>query len=119
MMKQRFRKWVGSVEYIVGIQDGAELGAKVMARRRLRNNFHKYHRKVKELKRYDHIIKRVQWFNETRSATTMNDCYQSWRLYIKRYKLAKKFILRSSNSLDKQLVNEGFSIWKQLCSRKK
>lgn len=118
-MKQRFRQWVGSVEYIVGIQDGAELGAKVMARRRLRNNFNKYHRKCKELKRFDHIMKRVQWFNETRNYTTTNDCYQSWRLYIKRYKLAKKFILRSSNSLDKQLVNEGFSIWKQMCSRKK
>lgn len=90
-----------------------------MARRRLRNNFNKYHRKVKELRRFDHIIKRVQWFGETRSRTTKNDCYQSWRLYIKRYKLAKKFILRSSNSLDKQLVNEGFSVWKQMCSRKK
>ena len=36
--------------------------------------------------------------------------------YIKRHKLAKKFIVRSSNSLDKQLINEGFSIWQQMCT---
>lgn len=101
MMKQRFRQWVGSVEYIVGIQDGAELGAKIMTRRRLRNNFNRYHHKVKELKRLEHIEKRVAWFNETRNNNTKLDSYQSWKLYIKQYKLAKKFILRSSNSLDK------------------
>jgi len=39
MMRRRFRQWVNATEYILGIQDGAVLGAKVMARRRLRNNF--------------------------------------------------------------------------------
>lgn len=112
MMRQRFRQWVGGTEYIVGIQDGAELGAKIMAKRRLRNNFQKYLAKVREVKRLEHIQKRVAWFNQTRDGTTTNDCYQSWKLYIKRHKLAKKFIVRSSNSLDKQLINEGFSIWK-------
>lgn len=119
MMKQRFKQWVGSTEYIVGVQDAAELGAKIMARRRLRNNFNKYLRKVREVKRLEHIQNRVAWFNQTRSAATANDCYQSWKLYIKRSKLAKKFILRSSNSLDKQLINEGFSVWKQMCSKKR
>lgn len=33
--------------------------------------------------------------------------------------MAKKFIVRSSNSLDKQLINEGFAIWKQMCSKKR
>ena len=119
MMRQRFRQWVGSTEYIVGVQDAAELGAKVMAKRRLRNNFNKYLAKVREVKRLEHIQKRVTWFNQTRNAATINDCYQSWKLYIKRHKLAKKFIVRSSNSLDKQLINEGFSIWKQMCSKQR
>jgi hypothetical protein len=70
MMKQRFRQWVASTEYIVGIQDGAELGAKIMNRRRLRNNFHKFLRKVKENKRLEHISKRVSWFNGTRNGAT-------------------------------------------------
>ena len=32
MMKQRFKQWVGSTEYIVGVQDAAEFGANIMAR---------------------------------------------------------------------------------------
>ena len=55
MMRQRFKQWVGGTEYIVGIQDGAELGAKIMAKRRLRNNFQKYLAKVREVKRLEHI----------------------------------------------------------------
>lgn len=54
-----------------------------------------------------------------RSAATKNDCYQSWRLWMRKFKLAKKFLMRASNGLDKQLVNEGFSIWKQMCSIKR
>ena len=38
---------------------------------------------------------------------------------MKKIKLAKKFLMRASNGLDKQLVNEGFSIWKQMCSLKR
>lgn len=41
-MRRRFKQWVAATEYILGIQDGAVLGAKVMARRRLRNNFNKW-----------------------------------------------------------------------------
>lgn len=75
MMKQRFKQWIASTEYIVGVQDAAELGAKIMARRRLRNNFHKYLAKVREAKRLEHIENRVTWFNKTRNAATTNDCY--------------------------------------------
>lgn len=38
---------------------------------------------------------------------------------MRKFKLAKKFLMRASNGLDKQLVNEGFSIWKQMCSIKR
>jgi len=83
-----------------------------MARRRLRNNFLKWLEQVKALRRVEHIGKKVGWFTETRGVTSKVDCFQSWRLYIKRYKLAKKFLTRSAASIDKQLANEGFSIWK-------
>jgi len=119
MMKKRFKQWVGSTEYILNIADGAQRGSKIMQKRRLRNNFVKYLAKVKELRRLEHIMKRVSWFSDTRSATSKNDCYQSWRLFIRQHKLAKKFLVRSSNSLDKQLANDGFSKWKQMCSKKR
>ena len=118
-MKKRFKQWVASTEFILNVEEGAELGAKIMARRRLRNNFAKYLAKVREIKRLEHIQKKVSWFSETRSQTTTNDCYQSWRLFVKRHKMAKKFLLRSCNSIDKQMINQGFCSWKQMCSSKR
>lgn len=61
-----------------------------MKRRKLRNNFNKLLKKVKALRREDHIEKRVAWFTETREKATKNDCYQSWRLFTGKIKLAKK-----------------------------
>lgn len=75
MMKQRFKQWVASTEFIIKVQSGAELGAKVFDRRRLRNNFNKYLAKVKEARRLEHIEKKVEWFAGTRAAACKNDCY--------------------------------------------
>jgi hypothetical protein len=83
-----------------------------MARRRLRNNFQKWLRQVKALRRAEHIAKKAGWFTDTRGETSKNDCFQSWRLFVKRHKLAKKFLMRSAGSIDKQLANEAFSVWK-------
>ena len=119
MMRQRFKQWVGSTEYILNIAEGAARGHKLMEKRRLRNNFMRYLAKVKELRRLEHINKRVSWFSDTRSATATNDVFQSWRLYVKQNQTAKRFLVRASNTLDKQLVNDGFSKWKQMCSKKR
>jgi hypothetical protein len=118
-LRQRFKQWVSSSEYILSIADGATLGAKIMHRRRLRNNFNKLKKQVKALQRVEHIEKRVAWFMGVRKGANKNDCYQSWRLWVKKWRLAKKFLMRSSNGLDKQLVNEGFGVWKQMCSIKR
>jgi uncharacterized protein YutD len=119
MLRQRFNQWIKSSEYILSIADAATLGDKIMQRRRLRNNFNKLRKQVQAMQRVDHIQKRVAWFISVRQAACKNDCYQSWRLWVKRFKQAKKFLIRSSNGLDKQLVNEGFSVWKQMCSIKR
>lgn len=116
MLRQRFKQWVASSEYIISIEDGAKLGDKIFKKRRLRNNFNKYCEKIKAMRRADHINKRVQWFRETRENTCKNDCFQSWRLYMRKTQLAKKFLCRSSHSLDKQLLNEALSIWKKACA---
>jgi hypothetical protein len=118
-LRQRFKQWVNSSQYILSIADGATLGAKIMYRRRLRNNFNKLKKQVKALQRVEHIQKRVAWFIGVRQSASKNDCYQSWRLWVKNWRLAKKFLMRSSNGLDKHLVNEGFGIWKQACSIKR
>ena len=51
--------------------------------------------------RAERIQARVDWFNKKRAHNTSNDCYQSWRLFVKRYKLAKRFLMRSANGIDK------------------
>ena len=75
MMRQRFKQWVSNTEYILNIQDGAEQGAKIMARRRMRNNFQKWLSKVKAIRRAEHILKKADWFTETRAAATRNDVF--------------------------------------------
>ena len=75
MMRQRFKQWVNSTEYIINIQEGAERGAKLMQKRKMRNNFNKYLDKVKELRRLEHIQKKSKWFTEVRGTTCLNDCF--------------------------------------------
>ena len=41
MLRQRFKQWVGSAEYILSVSDAATLADKIFKRRRLRNNFNK------------------------------------------------------------------------------
>jgi len=38
---------------------------------------------------------------------------------VKKHKLAKKFLARGAASIDKQMANQAFSIWKQMCSVKR
>ena len=75
MMRQRFKQWVNSTEYILNISDAASKGAKIMSKRRLRNNFNKWLDKVKSLRRAEHIEKKVAWFTNTRANVSSNDCF--------------------------------------------
>ena len=66
MLKGRFKQWVGNTEYILKIGQSGDLAEKIMQRRKLRNNFHKFRMKTKMLKREDNILNRVDWFQEVR-----------------------------------------------------
>jgi len=101
MLKYRWQQWVVNIKYQQDKEDGFELAEKIFKKRKLRNNFNKYLAKTKELRRVENVRKRCDWFVQTRSKQSLHDCYQSWRLYIKRQKLAKKVLVRSCQSLDK------------------
>jgi hypothetical protein len=75
MMRKRFKQWAASAEYIVSVEGAAALGAKIMQKRKLRNNFNKYLEKVKEHRRLEHVQKKFAWFSETRGAASKNDCF--------------------------------------------
>lgn len=117
MQKRCFRQWVSNTQYILNIEDATLLAEKISARRRLRNAFNKYRYKVRMANREVHILQRVDWFIGTRHASLKNDVYQSLRLFCKKSIVSKKFLRRVTNSIDKQLKNEAFSVWKQLCSK--
>jgi hypothetical protein len=119
MMKKRFTQWVNNVHYILSIADAGDLAQKIIVRRRLRNNLAKLRAQVKKVKRAEHIEEKVNWFRETRARNSSNDCFQSWRLFVKRFKLAKRFLFRSANGIDRQLCNQAFGVWKQMCSQLK
>lgn len=117
MLKGRFKQWVSNTEYILKIGESGDLAEKIMQKRKLRNNFVKFRLKTKMLNREENILKRVAWFREVRGGALANDVYQSMKLYTRSRKLAKKFIFRLTNSIDKSMKSEGFSVWKQLCSK--
>lgn len=108
---------MSNTQYILNIEDATLLAEKISARRRLRNAFNKYRYKVRMANREVHILQRVDWFIGTRHASLKNDVYQSLRLFCKKSIVSKKFLRRVTNSIDKQLKNEAFSVWKQLCSK--
>lgn len=112
MMKKRFHQWVASTEYILNIDEGCARGAKLMEKIKLKNNFYRYRDQVQKCKRGEQVNKRMDWFTATRSQTLTSDLFQTWKLYVKQYKMAKKLLMRSANDLDKQLANEGFNKWK-------
>ena len=112
LVRARFKRWVANCKYHLSVSDAALLAGKIVYKRRLRNNFQHFLKQVKAMNRNEHINKRLDWFSGTRSRASLNDVLQSWRLFVKRHKLAKKFLIRSANTLDKQLLNEGFSVWK-------
>ena len=79
----------------------------------------KYLHQVNQTKRLEHVVNRLDWFTNMRNSRVKNDVYQSLKLFVRRHIMAKKFLQRSANSIDKQLANEAFSVWKQACSVKR
>ena len=86
--------------------------SKTIRRRKLRNAFNSYKKKVQEIRRFEHIASKVHWFGGVRSHMVQEDCFHAWREFIKRQKQAKTFLLRSIKGIDKLMKNEAFGNWK-------
>ena len=74
---------------------GLALTEKTVKRHRLRNNFIKFRAKAAERKRLEFIRAKCEWFEQQRRSVTKRDCWYSWLMYIRRFKLAKKFLDRA------------------------
>ena len=67
---------------------------------------------MQEAKRLDYIKGKVEWFGNVRDHKSIDECWASWKEYVKRQQNAKKFLLRSIKGIDKVMKNESFSQWK-------
>ena len=66
LLRRRFAQWAYNANYIVNIEDALFLTSKTIRRRKLRNAFNKYKKKVAEVKRVEYIIDKVDWFGGIR-----------------------------------------------------
>jgi hypothetical protein len=66
------------------------------------------------VKRMEFINKKCDWFASQRDAVTKKDMWFTWLKYIRVYKLAKKFLLRSQNGINRNSCGSAFIRWKQM-----
>ena len=43
----------------------------------------------------------------------VKDCFGQWTMFIRRFKLATKFLKRSNNGIEQSMKNEAFTNWKK------
>lgn len=118
-LRHFYNKWVSSALKLQNLETGLGKGHKIMQRRRTRNNFNKWKKKAAEIKRNEFIEKKSDWFKSLREGTTKKDVWFSWLLYIKQYQLAKRFLNRANNGIERNLRSEAFFIWRQVLSVQK
>ena len=61
----------------------------------------KFRAQALALKRKEYIDKKCEWFNQQRKHVTIRDVWYSWVMFIRRFKLAKKFLKRADNGIDR------------------
>jgi hypothetical protein len=87
--------------------------AKTVLRHRTRNNFIKFRTLALAVKRAEFIEKKCQWFEQQRAHLCKRDVWYAWIMFIKRFKLGKKFLQRADNGIDRNLKFDALTRWKQ------
>lgn len=58
------------------LEDALMMTSKTIRRRKLRNAFNKYKLRVKEAKRVDFIINKVEWFGSVRNSQVQQSTFE-------------------------------------------
>jgi len=112
-----FDYWVQGAVKIHNLEDGIFKTAKTVYRKRLRANFIKFRDQCAKEKRGEFVKNRMLWFAQNRRSATKKDVWMSWLMFIKQYKLAKKFLNRANNCIGRNLESDAFSIWRGLVAK--
>ena len=113
MERRCFVKWVIGYQRLSDLERGVWLSAKIEKRHRTRNNFNKFLAQATAAKRKEFIDKKCEWFEQQRKQTTTRDCWCSWLLFVRRFKLAKKFLDRGASGIQRNQKFVAMANWKQ------
>lgn len=113
MERRCFIKWVIGYQRLSDLERGVWLCAKIEKRHRTRNNFHKFKAQSDAARRKEFIDKKCEWFEQQRRQSTTRDCWCSWLMFIRRFKLAKRFLDRAENGIQRNLKFAALANWKQ------
>jgi len=91
-IRRCFNKWVKQAEVVCGLERGVNKTAKVELKHKMRSGFAKWRLNATAKRREDYIDKKRIWFLTQRQKLTKKDVWFSWLQFIRRYKLAKKFV---------------------------
>lgn len=84
-MRRKFELWAENAFYVSSIEDAIWKSSKTIQRRKLRNGFMRYKKKVQEMKRLDYIKNKVDWFGSVRDRKTLEECIDAWKAHIQRW----------------------------------
>ena len=112
MLRKHIIEWAENAWFISCIENGLNKATKTIERRRMKNGFDGYKQKVKEIKREEYVISRVKWFDIVRNKKTTAIVLDAWQYYVRRFKNARTFLIRSVKGVDRLISNEAFTVWK-------
>lgn len=111
-MKRCFYHWIEGACKINNIDTGLTRLQKIITRGRLRAGFVKYRQCAKDHKRAEFVMKRQDWMIMMRGNASLKDCWKGWLHYIKTIQLARRFMNRAQNGMERNARSDAFFKWK-------
>ena len=113
-LRQYYNKWVEGALKIQNLDQGMTILKKTEKKHRLRYWLHKLRAQTKADRREQHINSRCDWLDLCRNNGNLKDCIATWRENVRKLKLARKFMQRAVNGLQRNAVGEAFKKWKNV-----
>ena len=113
LMRAYFIKWVGGAIKLQNLEDALFKSSKTCYKNKLRNNFIKFRDQTRAKSRAEHIEARCVWLNSVRKAATTKDVWYELVAHKKRVQLAKRFLNRAINGIDRNDKSDAFARWKE------
>ena len=112
-IRRCYNRWLVVTERLNELERSVALTAKTVYRHRLRNNFLKFRKQAAAAKRHEFVEKKCDWFEAQRQHLTKREVWQSWLMFMRSFKLAKKFLNRANKGVERNRKFDVMARWKQ------